>query len=121
MNQTTSRSGLSTQLLDVIKTHIGSESAIQTKDLSALFDVNDRDIRSSVAELRQSGEPILSSEVKPYGYYWPRDAKEAGASFNHMINRIRQLNLAIKGIERGLTREFANQLILDNLIKTLGE
>jgi len=73
----------------------------------------ERNVRSAIANLRKSGEPILSAVSEPCGYYWPADEKEARQVIGQMSSRLKEISQASRGIEKGLQREFGPQLTLE--------
>ncbi len=104
-------------VLQVIKCHT-AENPVTTETLIKKFNVDKRDLTEVIAQLRtRYHEPVLSSTHG--GYYWPKSPDDAKKSFSHLVHRIQALNRAIKGLQKGLDREFGGQLTFNELINNL--
>ena len=82
---------------------IGSENAISRKELSALWNVNDRMVRRIVADMRtieDGTDYVIVSVSRDSGYYRTKNICEINHFLNEMRKRIRNTYKAIRAAQR---------------------
>lgn len=77
------------------KHHKGSDNAVSSKTLEAVFYVKGTEIRRWVNSLRCKGEPICSDF---YGYYYAANQHEINATIAQLNSRIRKITKAKDGL-----------------------
>lgn len=96
---------LKRQIQNVLERHQGRNRAITRKELRRILQLelpSDRRLRLLIAEMRNSGVPILFATEAPQGYYIPRDLAELKEGMNklrsYIIDECITLrNLKVKG------------------------
>ena len=73
------------ELKGILLRHEGQERAIKSKELCALLNMPDRQVRLLIRDLRADGVPILSSGA---GYYLPGNWDELRECLASMRNRL---------------------------------
>jgi formyltetrahydrofolate synthetase len=97
--------------------HRGKDNAITFKRLAAELDINDRELRSIVADLIKSGEaPVCTGSES--GYYWPVCIEDIQHSNAEDMSRIYELFKRPKGRKRAWNK-YQNQIIGYEEIKQL--
>ena len=86
---------------------IGAENAISRKNLADLWNVNDREARRIVADLRtidDGTDYVIVSVSRDSGYYRTQNPVEINHFVNEMHKRIRSTYRAIKAAKRIVRR-----------------
>lgn len=78
--------------------HRGKGNAITYKNLAAVLDLNERELRNVIASLVTKGEPIGASQE---GYFWITSEGEYQIARAEIISRIDKLRQRLEGLEKG--------------------
>lgn len=74
-----------TAVLVVLQSHIGEAGGIKAKDLAALANVNEREVRHQVSALREDGIAVCGHPRS--GYFIAATAGELEATVEYLKNR----------------------------------
>ena len=92
--------GISQQVLEYLKDYHNTESvAVKNRDLRLLFNLNDRQVRNVMSQLRQDGEPICSSS---YGYWYSTDPDDIERTIHRLGAQVENMNISITGLRKAL-------------------
>lgn len=72
-------------------------TAIKGRDLCTLFNLHSKQIRNIVGELRQSGEPICSSNC---GYWYSTNVEDLDRTIGRLSAQVKNMNLSVDGLYR---------------------
>lgn len=97
---------LHTDIADYLRDYYPKESgAIKGRELCALFNLKDKQLRNIVTVLRQEGEAICSSS---YGYWYSRDPEDLEKTLHRLEAQVRNMNYSIAGLQR-ILQEVQNE------------
>lgn len=87
---------VSNDVLEYLKDNHSNESnAIKGRELCVLFNVTSKQVRNIVNDLRQSGEPICSSN---YGYWYSTDPEDLDSTIARLNAQVVNMQRAIDGL-----------------------
>lgn len=87
-------------LLEYLKEfHTTEGTAVKSRDLRALFNLTDKQVRNVVTVLRQNGEPVCSSS---YGYWYSNDPEDINRTIHRLGAQVINMNVSIKGLKKAL-------------------
>ena len=88
------------QMLEYLRDyHTKESSAVKNRDLRLLFNLNDRQVRLLVSQLRQEGEPICSSS---YGYWYGTAPEDIVKTMHRLEAQVHNMNISIRGLRKVL-------------------
>ncbi len=91
------------EMAEYLKEHHTSENnAIKARDLRALFNLGEKQVRNVVGELRNDEKPICSSS---YGYWYSKDPEDIKKTIHRLNAQVENMNIAIAGLKRILQDE----------------
>lgn len=79
--------------------HSGAENAISRRDLMAMTNLTDRELRRQIEAERRRGCPILSDNA--HGYFLPGDSTERDRCVRSLRRRAEEIMETADAIERG--------------------
>ena len=84
------------QMLDYLKDYHTTESrAVKNRELRALFNLTDRQVRNIVSQLRQECEPVCSSSN---GYWYSTDPADIEKTLHKLEVQVVNMSTAINGL-----------------------
>lgn len=87
-----------TDIVEYLKEYHRSENhAIKGRELCALFNVHEKQLRNIVSDLRQNGEAVCSST---YGYWYSRDPDDIQITLSRLEGQVKNMVTAIDGLKR---------------------
>ncbi|NPV81903.1 MAG: HTH domain-containing protein [Firmicutes bacterium] len=118
MSRNISLAGKSTdsqaRLWDILRQCKSRKKAVTSRQLSRLTGINEREVRSLIADLRRDGYPIASAVNAPYGYFIPVDRAEARECQGHLYSRIQEIGITARALDRAFGEHLpGRQMILD--------
>ncbi len=79
--------------------HNTEDTAIKARELRALYNLQDKQLRNVISVLRQNGEPICSSSN---GYWYSLDPSDLRKTIHRMDAQVKNMRLSIKGLQKNL-------------------
>lgn len=76
--------------------YTSEDTAINGRELSQIFNITNRQLRSIVTILRQEGEPICSSTN---GYWYSKDPEDIEKTIHRLEAQVHNMNYSIKGLK----------------------
>lgn len=93
---------------------MGKEKAVTGESLSKLFNYSKRMVQQAIESLREDGFPVLSSDRKHPGYFYPSEPGEAIETYTQMSRRAANIFKTLNNIKAGIEHEFGiEQLEID--------
>lgn len=80
----------------------GQNNAQLLRDLCAMLDMDEREIRAKIQQERKQGIPILSDNV--HGYFLPNDSMEVERFVHSMRGRAAEICAVADAVERGCSQ-----------------
>lgn len=75
--------------------HTGRERAIFSRELQQMFDIDGRNLRRKINELRQEGVPICSDET---GYYYASSQSELDRTIGRLSEMLSRISNSREGL-----------------------
>ena len=89
-------------LLEYLQDHHTEEiNAVGARELSTLFNITQRGLRSLVTELRKEGYPVCSSNS---GYWYSEDEEDIRKTVDRMEAQMEKMEQAVAGLKAGKHR-----------------
>jgi hypothetical protein len=82
--------------------HTTEDTAIKAKELRALFNLQDKQLRNVISVLRQNGEPICSSSN---GYWYSKEPEDISKTIRRMEAQVLNMRHSIAGLYKNLYKE----------------
>ena len=82
--------------------HSTEDTAIKARELRALFNLQDKQLRNVISVLRQNGEPICSSSN---GYWYSQEPEDISKTIRRMEAQVLNMRHSIAGLYKNLIKE----------------
>ena len=82
--------------------HKTEETAIKARELRALYNLQDKQLRNVISVLRQDGEPICSSSN---GYWYSTEPEDINKTIRRMEAQVLNMRHSIAGLYKNLLKE----------------
>ena len=91
---------LGADITDHLKEFYTSEdTAINSRELSEMFNITNRQLRNIVTTLRQEGNPICSSSN---GYWYSNEPEDLSKTIHRLEAQVHNMNYSITGLKKVL-------------------